>query len=351
MIHKPAATLPISVENSLWKRQVRSQLWDEPYDQDADPAEEPQPHWSFDRFGQSVTELPDGRIFYIGGEYEDFYMPDFQIYNDLVIVYPDRRIELYVYPSPIFPPTDFHTATRIDDKIYLIGNLGYDGYRSERSTPVFCLDSSTLELQRVATHGSAPGWIHEHQAVAKEDGTIHVSKGKLWQAARRSGRENINEWQLDPTTGQWVQLTDNRWLCWRFQRSDCSCNHLWMIRIAWRETGKNGNMENLKWSQDHLLRDLGFLPDVSLVPHLYSPPVSHERLSRAEEKTIGYRGVRIHGVLVRYAEASGSVTMTIEGELSETIQQALVADLQKKLSTLEHIPWTVEPIDLSSSRR
>ena len=80
--------VPIRVENPLWERRVRSKLWDEPYDVEADPEIEPPPRWSFDRFGQSVTELPDGRIYYLGGEHEDFYMPDFQIYNDLVVVHP-----------------------------------------------------------------------------------------------------------------------------------------------------------------------------------------------------------------------------------------------------------------------
>ena len=35
------------------------------------------PTYSFDRFGQSVTELPDGRVIYIGGEHEDHYDPGF----------------------------------------------------------------------------------------------------------------------------------------------------------------------------------------------------------------------------------------------------------------------------------
>ena len=43
------------------------------------------PVWYFDRMGQTVTELPDGRIIFVGGEHEDGYDPDFCIYNGKLI--------------------------------------------------------------------------------------------------------------------------------------------------------------------------------------------------------------------------------------------------------------------------
>ena len=39
------------------------------------------PEWCFQRFGSTFTKLPDGRLIIIGGEHEDFYDPDFYIYN------------------------------------------------------------------------------------------------------------------------------------------------------------------------------------------------------------------------------------------------------------------------------
>jgi len=41
----------------------------------------PQPIWCFKRVGNTRTRLPDGRIICVGGEHEDFYDPDFCIYN------------------------------------------------------------------------------------------------------------------------------------------------------------------------------------------------------------------------------------------------------------------------------
>jgi len=89
------------------------------------PATGAGPTWSFDRFGQSVTEMPDGRTVYIGGEHEDHYDPDFCIYNDVAVKYPDGAVDFYCYRKSDFPPTDFHSASLVGKKIVIIGGLGY----------------------------------------------------------------------------------------------------------------------------------------------------------------------------------------------------------------------------------
>src|SRR5579859_4644379 len=81
--------------------------------------------WSFERFGMSRTILPNGTIVCIGGEHEDFYDPDFYIYNDVIILAPEGQITIFGYPKNVFPPTDFHTATLVGNQIYVIGCLGY----------------------------------------------------------------------------------------------------------------------------------------------------------------------------------------------------------------------------------
>ena len=44
------------------------------------------PGFSFQRYGQIELTLPDGRWVHIGGAHEDFYDPDFYIYNDVVVI-------------------------------------------------------------------------------------------------------------------------------------------------------------------------------------------------------------------------------------------------------------------------
>jgi len=64
------------------------------------------PTWCFQRFGQTVSYLPGARRLLIGGEHEDWYDPDFYIYNDLVAIDATGAIEIYGYPCEDFPPTD-----------------------------------------------------------------------------------------------------------------------------------------------------------------------------------------------------------------------------------------------------
>jgi ankyrin repeat protein len=137
----------------------------------------PGPVWCAQRFGQSLTFLPDGRIVQIAGEHEDGSDPDFCIYNDVFVHDTNGNIAIYGYPEAVFPPTDFHTATLIGDKIYLIGSLGYQGRRQHGETPVYHLDTSTFQMEQLETTGDKPGWIHHHRAVLSSDHEIQVTCG------------------------------------------------------------------------------------------------------------------------------------------------------------------------------
>ena len=59
------------------------------------------------RFGQSLTLLPDGPALQFGGEHEDYYDPDFCIYNDVFVHEGDGSITIYGYPESAFPPRVF----------------------------------------------------------------------------------------------------------------------------------------------------------------------------------------------------------------------------------------------------
>lgn len=137
------------------------------------------PVWCAQRFGQTLTFMPDGRIVQIAGEHEDFYDEDFCIYNDVFVHSPDGSIRIFSYPESLFPPTDFHTATLIGEYIYLIGSLGYMGRRTYRDTPVYRLHTGSFRMEPVGTTGTSPGWLYKHRAIPLNDEEIQVYGGKL----------------------------------------------------------------------------------------------------------------------------------------------------------------------------
>lgn len=168
------------------------------------------PVWCFERFGMSLTRLPDGRALFIAGEHEDSYDYDFQIYNDVIVVEGDLRVTIYGYPPEIFPPTDFHTATLVGEReLYLVGSLGYPQARKLGDTQVYRLDTSTMQIVEVVTTGAKPGWISRHQAeYDPQRNAIKVSGGKV--CTRRSYRDNHHTFWLDLTSMTWSRRAPSR---------------------------------------------------------------------------------------------------------------------------------------------
>src|SRR5207253_4004449 len=117
---------------------------DHPFTQ---PVAQSGPIWCYERFGSSLTQLKDGRFVQIGGEHEDYYDPDFFIYNDVVIHDGQGDFQIYGYPREVFPPTDFHTATLCGNSIYVIGCLGYPEQRQQGFTPVYRLTLESWQIE------------------------------------------------------------------------------------------------------------------------------------------------------------------------------------------------------------
>jgi hypothetical protein len=157
-----------------------------------------------------LTPLADGRFVQIGGEHEDYYDPDFYIYNDVVVHDGNGGSEIYGYPRDIFPPTDFHTATLGRDGIYIIGGLGYPDQRRVGFTPVYRLTLDSWKIESVATSGEMPGWLHRHQASFDSlRNSIRVTGGKIDMEVENGERDlvaNGHQFELDLGQMHWRRI-------------------------------------------------------------------------------------------------------------------------------------------------
>lgn len=207
--HKFGIHNPEKMTNAFWEAQIRcgasAYSARNHFARDADGFDEPV--WSADRFGQSFTLLPAGGGVRIGGEHEDFYDPDFCIYNDVFVHMPDGSITIYGYPEADFPPTDFHTATLMGNAIYIIGGLGYHGKRAVGPIPVFRLNLDTFHIERLHPTGDVPSWLYEHRAVAQSAREIRVWNGKAIQfiEGEEDHQENLDTFILDIEQLQWCR--------------------------------------------------------------------------------------------------------------------------------------------------
>lgn len=178
--------------------------------------------WTFDRSGATRTELQEGRVVFVGGEHEDFYEPDFYIYNDVVVFGPGDEIEIYGYPRDVFPPTDFHTATLVGDRIVLIGCTGYVEDRRPGHTPVYELDLASYRMSRIESSGDLPGWVSEHEAELGPTGTIVIRGGRVFTdiGVKQRFRRNVDDYALDVDSAIWRRITNRNWRQFSIEQED-----------------------------------------------------------------------------------------------------------------------------------
>ena len=330
---------PERMNNPLWEWLVKTRInaysagdrFGYPSPFDAGPA------WCFARFGQSVTPLPDGRVILLAGEHEDSCDPDFHIYNDVTVYHPDGKLDLFGYPETVFPPTDFHTATLLDERIIVIGNLGYPDNRKAGITQIAELDLKTFAIRLIRSTGTPPGWIHKHIAeLAPDRKSIQVRGGLIDPADkdRPSLLENPDAWSLDLGTWTWTRLTE----------------HPWERHIFYAE--------GVRFLP---LRQIGSL----LSGQLYQPALPHTAIPEPEssddeeadeeydengpyhwdEEDYSQPGdvfdgtrISVNGVTVRYKNNTGQVVLTIEGKLPPETVRLLIGDLRGKLEILLNRP-------------
>jgi len=293
------------------------------------------PMWCFDRFGMSETPLADGRVVYIGGEHEDHYDPDFCIYNDVVVVGPAGDIAIFGYPSEIFPPTDFHSATLVGKSIFIIGRLGYSQQRVPGKTPVYRLALGTMEISEVATSGEAPGWIYRHHCELSRDGrSIVVSGGERWMGHDRATSENIDSWSFDTLTGEWQRLSRRDWQRWVMLRVDRKRSRLWDVRQALWHRDHPG-MES-SWKHDDQ-------PDFAALEMLYRPDDTSPPPTEGREYRV-FSSV-LDGVTVRFREESFWVEAIVEGRLPAARLEAFQRRTLALIERLEGTPCEIEAAD------
>ena len=327
------ATHPERLANPFWTWLVRSrlsayqanELFSGPDSVEAGPC------WSFNRFGQSRTLLPDGRTIWIAGEHEDHYDPDFHIYNDVTIDDGEGNIEILGYPRNAFPPTDFQSATLVDDQILLIGNLGYPEDRQIGSTQVLLLDTHTWQVTKLETTGQLPGWISNHRATQTPSGEIVITGGTV---QHHDGLlENIEDWQFDLRDRKWTRLTNRNWRRWELCREDEEYNELWEMRqILWR---REANFPD----EDSMIDESKYdSAQLEAVASLYQPALEHRKIE-VEVEQYNLHSIEVAGVRIDFVEDSYAIKVSVRGELRAPVVDGLIAETCQKLSDVEQVKY------------
>ena len=332
---------PENQTNGVWSWLIQTEAWPHAAHKAAGTGKKNEPGWCFCRFGKSETRLPDGTVVYVGGEHEDFYDPDFYIYNDVIVMRPDGAVEIYGYPVDVFPPTDFHSATLVGDEVLLLGGLGYGHDRQPAVTRSFRLCLSDFSIHRVETLGDGPSWLNGHTAELDQSRRkVVCSGGRVIHG--KTGRlvENLATWEFDLSNNGWSQLpgpTVHRWL---LVREDDGYNELWGIGEVARASRRKRQHETTETYRQRFA-GRGHVVDAALFDARFSPPFPHESAERAGFAEDDWRTKRIlvDGVLVRIVEGMSEITVTVEGDLPADRLSALEQFGLETYSALEGVPY------------
>jgi hypothetical protein len=290
------------------------------------------PIWTFDRMGASRTAIPDGRVVCVGGEHEDHYDPDFNIYNDVVVFGPDDRIDIYGYPKDVFPPTDFHTATLLGQRVVVVGRLGYPDDRRAGTTPVFALDLTTYRMTEIEAPGESPGWIFEHEAEIDLCGAIAIRGGKVFEevAGSHRVRRNFDDFVLNLHAGSWERLTDRKWRQFSIRTED---RKFFMH-------GSRSDFESIRCG-DTRIDPAAFDSQVFFTFDAILPTgIGYER-----ETDDDWKGVRIvvDGIPVSIRLEGGEIEIIVEGKMTEELSQRLAEDLRSNLEATTGCRCVLDP--------
>jgi hypothetical protein len=281
------------------------------------------PDWTLERFGMTRTPMPDGRIICIAGEHEDWYDPDFCIYNDVIVLRPEPgaaevtpdsgSVEIYGYPHHVLPPTDFHSATLVGDRIYIIGRLGYEGTRAPDQTPVFALDTSTYRVEPIRTHGRPPGWVYRHHA--------------SYDAAVNS--ITVRGGMID--TGEPNRKTESpSYSAYRLRLDDFT----WQL-IAERETHRRFLFEAEESASE--LREP--------TAETFRPGQIACDVLRPEDRGIWVYGISVQGVRITFEAFCNEIRTLVEGDLPPDLVRRLLSEVSNDLQRDTGARWTIREVE------
>ncbi len=273
----------------------------------------------FNRFGSSATAMADGRTIVIGGEHEDYYDPDFIIFNDVIVLRPaagekevtldQGSVEIYGYPRDLFPPIDFHSATLVGETIFIIGGLGYSEHRRFDTTPVFTFDTTSYRIERINIAGRAPGWIYQHFASFDANRNVITVRGGMITHGPDDENHASNEacYRLDLDRLAW-ELVSPREKHRRFWFQSQKRNFLAIDEVV------GPVMEGACW-----------------LPGRDDDPVPKYRLA-------------CDGVRVKFDDTRG-LRMRVEGELPSGLVDGWVAGIKHRLEETTSAEWSVQEVD------
>ncbi|WP_213067261.1 hypothetical protein, partial [Acinetobacter sp. CFCC 10889] len=145
---------------------------------------------------------------------EDYYFPDFDIYNDVTIKYLDGTCELWNYPEEQFPPVYAHSTIydKNTHKTYITGGLGSGDRQRQNVTEIYVLDLETKDIQKIEALGESPPCLHDHNTKIWNHDLIEIKGGYILH--KGIAIKNMYVWYFNLKTQTWLKQESEQYQQW-----------------------------------------------------------------------------------------------------------------------------------------
>lgn len=307
---------------------------------------------SYLRLGISQGSIFEKNIFalIIGGniaavdwkwyESQDYYDPDFDIYNDVTIKYHDQDLkfsyEIWNYPESQFPPVYAHSTVYDDrtNQVYITGGLGTGDRQRKGVTEIYQLNLESKDIQQVETFGESPPCLHNHETKMWNYDLIEMKGGHILK--NNIVIKNLYVWYFNLKTKTWLKQESEIFQHWMIQTDKREELFLQISKDILKMEEENFySSESIEQHKAHIFKHYEYQPNYQLYPQLY---YAHEDIYVSKIESYPYFNLIyqciLQGQIYHCFEEHNRLEIAFQASASEEFQQFIINDLTSKLKQI-----------------
>ena len=330
--------------NIIWVHELQEYLHNQKFDLK-------EPFWvaAHNRLGSSHVSIFNKYIdvIDIGGntaahdwkwyDYNDYYNPDFKIYNDVCIKADGlKKIELWSYPEEQFPPVYNHDT--VYDKnmnlVYITGGLGLGERQRKNITEIYQLNLETKDIEHVDTLGESPPCLHNHHTKMWNYDLIEMRDGNILKNGKAI--KNLYVWYFNLKTKTWLKQKQEIYQHWLITSSDSDELFLDISKeILKMEDEIFYSSEFIEEHKQDIFKYYGYVPDYQTYLNLYRP-VKEMYFSQVTGYMDRYPSCAciLNRQVYHCFEGYNRIEVAFQSSASNEFQKLIIDDLKSKLKQL-----------------
>lgn len=279
-------------------------------------------------------------------DYNDYYNPDFKIYNDVTIRHFDSKYELWNYPEEQFPPVYAHDTVHDKniDFVYITGGLGSGDRQRKNITEIYQLNLETKDIEHIEALGDSPPCLHNHHTKMWNDDLIEMRDGDILKNGKAI--KNLYVWYFNLKTKTWLKKDQEIYQHWLITSSNSDGLFLDISKeILKMEDEKNYSVELIEERKQDIFKFYGYIPDYKIYLNLYRPvkEMYFSEVTGYIDRYSSYVCI-LNGQVYHCFEGYNRIEVAFQSSASNEFQKFIINDLKVKLKKMTGFDVCAEKI-------